>query len=179
MGEVWMLLQAGSRFYLKVRGQTEIQKNALISLRWLSKDLAEGAPLSFRHYDPDNPSITTSHNGLVFGSPKDLDEKVSYNLQGRLLWNSVIAYYIDPDTQQLFRAKQLLDEPVNQAPQIQDDIHHVDILAGAESRRVIAREAVDINTKQGIQSIEVKLKFRDRKLGFGLTVQTRLEMKNK
>ena len=179
MGEVWMLLQTGSRFYLRVRGQTEVQKNALISLRWLSKDLAEGAPLSFKHYNPDNPSITTTHNGLVFGSPKDLDERVNYNDQGRLLWNSVTAYYIDPETGQLYRAKQLLDKPANQAPQIQDDIHHVDILAASEFRRVIARKAIDIDTKQGIQSVEVKLRFRDEELGFGLTVQTRLEMKNK
>ena len=89
MGELWMLLQTGTRFYLRSRAQSDVQRHALIALRWMSTDLAEGAPLSFKHYDPDDPSITTDRNGFVFGSPKDANEAASYNEEGRLLWTSV------------------------------------------------------------------------------------------
>lgn len=179
LGEVWWMLQAGGRFYLRVRSQTSIQKSALIGLRWFTKDLAEGAPLSFRHYDPENPAIETVHNGLVFGSPKDLNEVAVYNDTGRLMWPSVIGYYIEPETNTLFRTKVLLDEPQRRAPQILDDIHHIDLLAEEPLRRAVAHNVINIKTEQGTQNLEIKLHCRDEEVGFGLTVRTRLEMKNK
>ncbi|MCA9779330.1 MAG: hypothetical protein KC800_21535 [Candidatus Eremiobacteraeota bacterium] len=179
MGELWMLLQTGTRFYLRSRSQSDVQRHALIALRWMSTDLAEGAPLSFKHYDPDNPSIVTDRNGFVFGSPKGMDEEASYNDEGRLLWTSVIGYYIDPETKDLIRAKMLLEEPKESAPQILDELYHVTLMEGAPNKRMVAKEAYDIVTVQGPQDIQVTLRFRDEDLGYGLTIQTRLEMKNK
>jgi hypothetical protein len=179
LGQIWMMLQAGTRFYLKVRGQSEVQRDALLALRWLSKDLAEGASLSFRHYNPDNPSIDTVRNGLVFGSPKDLEGNVHYDSRGRLLWTSVTAYYIDPDTNTLFRTKKALDEHQVSAPLINDEDHGVDLLADIEDRRTIARNVIDIETVQGPRNVRVTLRCRNEELGFGLTVRTKLEMKNK
>ena len=179
MGELWMLLQTGTRFYLRSRSQSDVQRHALIALRWMSTDLAEGAPLSFKHYDPDNSSIVTDRNGFVFGSPKGMDEEASYNDEGRLLWTSVIGYYIEPETKDLIRAKMLLEEPKESAPQILDELYHVSLMDGAPNKRMVAKEAYDIETVQGPQDIQVTLRFRDEELGFGLTIQTRLEMKNK
>ena len=179
MGELWMLLQTGTRFYLRSRSQSDVQRHALIALRWMSTDLAEGAPLSFKHYDPDNPSIVTDRNGFVFGSPKGMDEEASYNDEGRLLWTSVIGYYIDPETKDLIRAKMLLEEPKESAPQLLDELYHVTLMEGAPNKRMVAKEAYDIVTVQGPQDIQVTLRFRDEDLGYGLTIQTRLEMKNK
>jgi hypothetical protein len=179
MGELWMLLQTGTRFYLRSRAQSDVQRHALIALRWMSTDLAEGAPLSFKHYDPDNPSITTDRNGFVFGSPKDANEAASYNEEGRLLWTSVIGYYIDPASKDLIRAKILLDEPKESAPQILDELYHISLMEAASNRRMVAQDAYDIETVQGPQDIQVTLRFRDEDLGFGLKIQTRLEMKNK
>ena len=179
MGELWMLLQTGTRFYLRSRAQSDVQRHALIALRWMSTDLAEGAPLSFKHYDPDNPSITTDRNGFVFGSPKGSNEAASYNEEGRLLWTSVIGYYIDPVSSDLIRAKILLEEPKESAPQILDELYHISLMEAATNRRMVAQDAYDIETVQGPQDIQVTLRFRDEDLGFGLKIQTRLEMKNK
>jgi hypothetical protein len=179
MGELWMLLQTGTRFYLRSRAQSDVQRHALIALRWMSTDLAEGAPLSFKHYDPDNPSITTDRNGFVFGSPKGANEAASYNDEGRLLWTSVIGYYIDPSSNDLIRAKILLEEPKESAPQILDELYHIALMEAASNRRMVAQDAHDIETVQGPQDIQVTLRFRDEDLGFGLKIQTRLEMKNK
>lgn len=179
MGELWMLLQTGTRFYLRSRAQSDVQRHALIALRWMSTDLAEGAPLSFKHYDPDNPSITTDRNGFVFGSPKGANEAATYNEEGRLLWTSVIGYYIDPASKDLIRAKILLEEPKESAPQILDELYHITLMEAASNRRMVAQDAYDIETVQGPQDIQVTLRFRDEDLGFGLKIQTRLEMKNK
>ena len=179
MAELWMLLQTGTRFYLRSRAQSDVQRHALIALRWMSTDLAEGAPLSFKHYAPDNPSITTDRNGFVFGSPKGADEAASYNEEGRLLWTSVIGYYIDPSSNDLIRAKMLLEEPEESAPQILDELYHISLMGAASNRRMVAQDAHDIETVQGPQDIQVTLRFRDEDLGFGLKIQTRLEMKNK
>lgn len=179
MGELWMLLQTGTRFYLKARSQTDLQRHALIALRWMSTDLAEGAPLSFRHYDPDNPSIETDRNGFVFGSPKNLDEEIVYDDTGRLSWTSVIGYYIEPGTGDLFRVRVPTPEETSTAPQILDDLYHVQIIAESGLKRKVAEKAYDIDIVQGIQDVSVKLRLRDEDLGHGLTVQTRLEMKNK
>ena len=179
MGELWMLLQTGTRFYLRSRAQSDVRRHALIALRWMSTDLAEGAPLSFKHYDPDNPSITTDRNGFVFGSPKGANEAATYNEEGRLLWTSVIGYYIDPASKDLIRAKILLEEPKESAPQILDELYHITLMEAASNRRMVAQDAYDIETVQGPQDIQVTLRFRDEDLGFGLKIQTRLEMKNK
>ncbi len=180
MGEVWYLASAGSRFYLKIKGKTEIQKSALIALRWFSKDLAEGAPLSFRHYDPDL-GIDTSYDGMVFGSPKDVNDQVYYNDSGQLLWTSVIGYYIDPSNNILYRTKLPLpdtDYPTR-APLIDDSLYHINLLARISERRAIAHHVVNLTTEQSTQSVKVEVHCRDEDLGFGLKVQTRLEMKNR
>ena len=179
MGEVWMMLRAGTKFYLRVQGQTGLQRNSLISLRWLSKDLAESAPLSFRHYDPDNPSVTTNHNGLVFGSARDSQGRTFYDPDdGRLLWTSMTGYYIEPNTSVLYRIQQDLPDRETVAPVVDDTLHHIDLLAALPNPRVIAKDAVDIDTIQGPSSVDVTLQFRNEQYGFGLKVRTRLEMKN-
>lgn len=186
MGMVWMLLQLGSKFYLKVRAQSEIQTNALIALRWMSKDLAEGAPRSFRHYSPDSQTRSSINNGIVFGSPKDLDDKVSYSDSGRMLWSAINAYYIDSETNEFFRLKTPISEKTTIAPRIEDELYHIDLLASSTSsaggevrRRVIARMATELEIIQGVQEVEVVLTFRDESLGYGLTVRTMMEMKNR
>jgi len=178
MGLIWGMLQAGSRFYLKVRGQTDVQKNALLALRWISKDLAEGAPLSFRHYSPEHPTVPSVHDGIVFGSPKDLDGRVHYDESGNLLWTSVIGIYIDPVSKTLYRTKYALPDHLSVAPQIDDSVHHVDLLAEIPERRKLAENIVKIETIQGPGNVRIKLRCRNEELGFGLSVQTLLEMKN-
>lgn len=179
LGQVWLLMRAGTQFYVKIRAQSEVQRDALLALRWLSKDLSEGAPLSFKAYAPDNPSAVSVHPGIVFGSPKDLQEQVQYNDHGRLMWTSVVSYYIDPATKTLFRVKLPLDPPVSRAPTIEDEDYHVDVMAGIPNARTIAHNVVELITVQGPKNIKVDLKCKNEELGYGIKVSTRLEMKNK
>lgn len=182
LGEVWLMIRAGSQFYRKARAQSEMQKNALLALRWLSKDLSEAAPLSFRFYDPENPAVPTVRQGIVFGSPKDLEEKVHYNENGRLLWTSMVAYYIDPESKALYRKKLELeeDERGSRAPQINDDKYHVDLMAErSPAGRIVARDLYKLRAVPGPKNIKIDIQCRSEELGYGISVSTRLEMKNK
>ena len=60
-----------------------------------------------------------------------------------------------------------------------DELYHITLMEAASNRRMVAQDAYDIETVQGPQDIQVTLRFRDEDLGFGLKIQTRLEMKNK
>lgn len=173
------MIRAGSQFYRKARAQSEMQRNALLALRWLSKDLSEAAPLSFRYYDPENPASPSVRQGIVFGSPKDLENNVHYNENGRLLWTTMVAYYIDPESKSLYRKKVELSEHVARAPQVTDEDFHIDLLATPPTDRVIAHDLYKLEAVPGPKNIKIDIQCRSEDLGYGISVSTRLEMKNK
>ena len=179
--EIWSLVRAGSKFYVRVRGQGEIQRNSLMALRWITKDLGEGSAVSFREYTTDGgegQANNVSRPGISFGSPTDANGAVSYDPDGRLLWKSVVGYYIESNDGTLYRQVLELDSPQTYAPTIDNDKHSPDEFADMPRPRVIARHIDSIDTTQGPSDILVKLVSKNEDLGYGITVQTRLEMKN-
>jgi hypothetical protein len=182
MLEVWGLVRAGAQFYKRARGQSESQRNALMALRWIGKDLAEGSTLSFRQYQTVNDLGATTgfaHTGIVFGSPSVPGVGgVSYDDSGHMVWSSVIGYYIDPGDHTLYRQMVPLEDPATFPPVIDDDTQSTDVMATLPNPRVVARGIKDIKTQQGPKDVLIELISRDEDLGFGIKVQTRLEMKN-
>ena len=111
MLEIWRLVAAGSRFYHRARSQSDVQRNSLIALRWMAKDLSEGSTISFREYKTDGPTPMT-HAGIVFGSPTvPGTSSVNYDAKGRMIWSSVIGYFIDPADKTLYRQQIPLADP--------------------------------------------------------------------
>jgi hypothetical protein len=179
MLEVWGLVAAGGRFYRKARSQGEVQRNSLFAMRWIAKDLAGGSTISFREYSPD-ATVPPAYPGIVFGSPvRPQDGQVHYNSSGRMQWGSVVGYYIDPSDSSLYRQQiALADQSLTFPPIIDNDAHSTDIMAGLPRPRLVARQINTIETQQGPTDIKIELSSRDNELGFGIKVQTRLEMKN-
>ena len=179
MLEIWKMVAAGSRFYHRARSQSDVQRNSLIALRWMAKDLSEGSTISFREYKLDGPNPMT-HAGIVFGSPTIAGASgVAYDSKGRMLWSSVIGYFIDPQDKTLYRQQiPLPDMTKTFPPVIDNDTQSTDVLAGYPQPRVVARQIHEIKTTQGPKDISIELITRDEELGFGVKVQTRLEMKN-
>ena len=176
---IWQLVAAGGRFYQRARSQSEVQRNTLLAMRWISKDLSEGATISFRQYKVGSPGVT--YPGIVFGSPVRVpDGTVHYDTaSGRMLWGSVIGYYINPSDKTLYRQQRALPSvDKTYPPVIDNDTQSTDILAGMPRPRLIARQIHEIDTTQGPKDIKVILATRDEELGFGIKVQTRLEMRN-
>ena len=179
MFEIWKLVAAGARFYHRARSQSDVQRNSLIALRWMARDLSEGSAISFREYKIDGPSPVT-HGGIVFGSPTVMGStNVAYNNQGRMIWSSVIGYFIDPADMTLYRQQMPLPDPKKTFPPVIDNqTQSTDVLATLPQPRVVARQIKEIKTTQGPKDITIELITRDEELGFGIKVQTRLEMKN-
>lgn len=183
MLEIWKLVAAGSTFYRRARSQSEIQRNSLLALRWMARELSEGSSIAFRGYPTENTlgeATGTVHGGIAFGSPQLTGEpRVTYNSEGRMLWASVICYFIDPNDFTLYRQQVPLPAPFRTSPPIIDnDEHHPDVMARRPRPRVVARHIRKIESQQGPKDIIIKLSTRDTELGFGINVQTRLEMKN-
>lgn len=174
MLEVWALVQAGGTFYLKAKGQGDIQRNSLLALRWISKDISEGSAISFRQYSQPDSTRT----GIVFGSPKTMSGNVEYDDVGHIKWSTVIGYYIEVNDGGLYRQQIELEEQQGFPPIIDDDAHAVDVLAALPRPRLVARSIRNIETVQGPNNIRIELSTRDEQMGFGIKVQTRLEMKN-
>ncbi len=176
MSQVLALIVYGNRFYLKVRSQTEVQRSALLAFRWINSDLMEGTSFSFRFYQEEDGGPAFS-----FGSPKTEDGGVEYDTYGRLLWSSVIGYYLDSDDEGvLYRVLLAIpsDERSVNPPVMSRDEHGPIALRERGPGRVIARHVHSIEIEQGPENIEVVLHARHQELGFGLKLQTKLEMRN-
>ena len=182
MLEIWKLVAAGAQFYKRARGQSEIQRNSLLALRWIAKDLAEGSTISFRNYQTENAqgvSTGFTHAGLVFGSPSEAGTgSVRYDDTGHMRWCSIIGYYIEPTDGGLYRQQIPIADPKTFPPVIDNDQHSTDIMAALPRPRLVARGIKEIATIQGPKDIQVELSTREETLGFGIKVKTRLEMKN-
>ncbi len=175
---IWRLVAAGSQFYHKVRSQGDVQRNSLLALRWIARDISSGSTISFREFKTDGASPVT-HPGIAFGSPTVTGTSdVSYDGKGRLLWSSVIGYFIRPEDNTLYRQQIPLSDIKTFPPTISSDAHSTDVMAGLPNPRLVARHIHDISTTQGPKDIKIQLSTRDEELGFGIKVQTRLEMKN-
>ena len=83
---VHMLVQAGNRYLRVSQARHEIQSQALLSLAWLQRELAESDPDSYR-------TLATPYQGIVFASPRDNSGQVQYDL-GRMLWPKFLCYYV-------------------------------------------------------------------------------------
>ena len=179
---IWRLVATGAQFYRKVKSQGDIQRDSLLALRWMAKDLSEGSAVSFRKYVTEtSEGVPTgfTHAGIVFGSPNVKDTgNVAYNAKGRMLWSSVIGYYIDPVDNTLYRQQLALGSSKTFPPIIENNLHSTDVMAGRPGPRVVARNIHKIETTQGPKDVKIELSTRDTVLGFGIKVQTRLEMKN-
>lgn len=178
MLEIWRLVAAGSQFYRKVRSQGDVQRESLLALRWIARDLSSGSTISFREYKTEgtNPAVNP---GIVFGSPNVIGtSSISYDPNGRMQWASVIGYFIRPQDNTLYRQQIPLAAAQTFPPVIDNDTQSTDVLAGLPGPRVVARHIHEISTTQGPKDIKIQLSTRDEELGFGIKVRTRLEMKN-
>lgn len=88
------LVKAGSRYLLVTNAKTDLQKEAILTLRSIAQQFQETNDDCFTvgnsAIDP-NPS---TNYGVVFASPRDpKDGSVDYDSAGRLLWCKYVAYY--------------------------------------------------------------------------------------
>lgn len=170
---LWYQMSAGQKFYLRVRGQGEIQRGALQAVRWIARDVIHGNAGNLNAY-------TTPVIGMAFASPEDTAGNTTYASTGAIEWRSTVIYYIDDATKNFYRVqidypggRQDFPEPVG------GPLSPAGVAGNATLKpRLAAQHIIDLQVDRFPKNIVVNLKARQEDLGFGISVRTRLEMKN-
>ncbi len=82
---LFQVMHTGSAFMRRSEASLDMQKELLLALTWIHKDMSESAARVFRK-DPQ---------GIVFASPRDLDGQLQLDSVGRITWQRIVAYYVD------------------------------------------------------------------------------------
>ena len=179
MLEVWALMSAGSRYYHRANTILELQRSALVTLSWMSRELGEGDPISFRN------DLASPTPGFVFGSPRGVDGEIDFNDKGILQWQTMVCYYIETidGRNHLFRAsRELSGGPKNAAPII-SSAHGTDFFrtdsSGEVARRLIALDVYRMSlVGPDAAGIEVSIYMEDTRGEYSIETRTKLDMKN-
>ncbi|MCA9797449.1 MAG: hypothetical protein KC910_36810 [Candidatus Eremiobacteraeota bacterium] len=82
---LFQVMQTGSDFLRRSEASLDMQKELLLSLTWIHKDMSESSAALF----------VREADGMVFASPRDLDDQLRLDGVGRLMWQRVVAYYLE------------------------------------------------------------------------------------
>lgn len=173
MGLLWYQMQAGQKFYLRVRAQGDIQRGALQAVRWIARDVIHGNAGNLN-------SFTTPVIGMSFASPEDSAGATTYADTGAIEWRSTVIYYIDDATKNFYRVqrdypggKQDYPEPIGVS------LTPAAVAGNLSMKpRLVAEHIIDLTVERFPKNIMLNMKARQEALGFGISVRTRLEMKN-
>ncbi len=81
------VLVANNQYLRNSELRLEIQREALQSLSQMTRELTES----------NRYAINVEPNAMVFASPRDLQNKITFDSRGRLQWCKYICYYRDPN----------------------------------------------------------------------------------
>ncbi len=173
--EIWAMMFFGARYMVRSNETLELQLATLKSLNWLSRELAEGSPVSFRNETEETAPI----KGIVFSMPRDTSGRVRY-ASGRIQWASYVCYYLDesgPNTQ-LIRAVEGF-APQDTAPTIPPS-HGVDHFATSPSvsRRLVATNITAFTVTQSGDGLRVEMTAENPDQDTAIDTMTVLDMKN-
>lgn len=88
------LVRAGSRYLLITNAKTDLQKEAVLSLRSIAQEFQETNDGSFTVGNSLAAPNGAANYGVVFASPRDpKDGSVDYDSAGRLLWCKYVCFY--------------------------------------------------------------------------------------
>lgn len=79
------VMHTGSAFMKRSEASLDMQKELLLALTWIHKDMSESAARVFRS-EPE---------GMIFASPRDLEGQLQLDAVGRITWQRLVAYYVD------------------------------------------------------------------------------------
>lgn len=136
---IWYMMQAGVRYVRVTNATIEMQEACLTALASMTQEIGESSRWAFR----------TDGTEVVFASPRDHLGKVRFDGQNRMLWQKVVAYYVETvnDIPCLVRKEELLEKPTSKPP----DLPSANSLQGDASLvpRVVARNIESIRAVYG------------------------------
>ena len=82
---LFQVMHTGSAFMRRSEASLDMQKELLLALTWIHKDMSESGARVFRK-DPE---------GMVFANPRNLEGQLQLDSVGRITWQRMVAYYVD------------------------------------------------------------------------------------
>ncbi|MBS2036535.1 hypothetical protein JST97_16200 [bacterium] len=96
------LVKAGSRYLLVSNAKSDLQKEAILTLRSIAQQFQETNDDCFTVGNSTLDPNSSTNYGVVFASPRDAKTgAIEYDSAGRLLWCKYVAFYkrnVGPDT---------------------------------------------------------------------------------
>lgn len=158
------LLRGAIRFYTDQSATLEVQKNCVLALRRIGRDLRETSS--------DSIDATTA-NELIFASPRDINGVVEYT-DGRLMWQKYIKFSIQNinGLSVLTRQEDALDRPTSIPPPTR-----FSDFAVPDSRAVQAHflDTLKVKIDGGKAEVEVRAKYHDI---FEMSLKTEVKLQN-
>ncbi len=71
----------------RLEAQTDLQRETLQAIAWFNREAGDATAGGFWDY------TNTPDEGIIFISPRDANQQVSFDAVGRLLWSSYVGYY--------------------------------------------------------------------------------------
>ena len=174
------LAKAGTRYLLVTNAKTDLQRDAILTLRGISQQFQETNDGSFTVGNSLADPNGSVNYGVVFGSPRDPKTgHVDYDSVGRLLWCKYVCYYKrDINGPCIVRAVAKLDPKLPYPPPVNalDDFLRVDY-----GFTLVARNVTQFECSKDSANLSVLLRVElpsNYGKNYGFLVQTQVFARN-
>ena len=171
LSSVAQMIRHTVRYYNTHVQATEIQQQAIQAAQWISQEMQEGSYRSVISAPAPSPHI-------IFGSPRDVDGKLSFEDEV-MLWQKFVCYYVTSMKGEslLARGELAFEKPAKAAPPVPSAITMDSFLDPSARQRVMARHIESIGVEV-LDSAEIEIKANLNDGAFTLTLKTSVEMGN-
>lgn len=178
----WKVLLTASRQLESGRQQLDLQRDVLVALNWLGRDISESSLVAIHTNSwgapprPPVPPASGPLRGIVMASPRDSDGNITFS-GATVTWNSRICYYLTTGGE-LFRAV-AARSPETLPPVIDLTFENTDAFAtGTNPRRRLAGQVSYFNVERQAAGIEVTLETTSLDRRFTMMVDTLVKPRN-
>lgn len=175
VGGIYALMSYGLTYYQTSQATLDLQQQGLQVLQRLGRECSESSKYSVLS--------STSPQGVMFASPRDAVGSFWFDEQSTILWQRLVAYYVDNlnQTSCLLRKEMALPSPTTTPPQpAQLSLDVATLRANsALPPRVMARfvDRLTATPESDALLLEIRLK-REFRGDFLLTLRSRIAYKN-
>lgn len=180
------LIRHGSNYLRTTTAQLDLQKDTLLALNWMLRDLSEASPVAIHTnawgspHVPPQPPVAGPPRGVVFASPRDANGEVSYGGTA-IQWNSRVCYFLDiPAGGKLYRV--VKTHPAESLPRLinpnTEDTSDFQSNLSNLPHRMLAQNISYLDVQRQAAGIEINLEAANSDRSFTVYVSTLVHPKN-
>ena len=157
------LLREAVRFYSDQSVSLEVQKNVVVAMQKLAKELRESSPLSVGQGD----------KSITFASARDANDQVIYD-NGELMWQKYVRFSVQEidGSSVLLRSVQPLADPMADPPSAVDAVFATDAPSSVQARYI---EDLRIKMRANSAELEIEAAFGDDVFRMILSTEVKIQ----